>query len=172
MKQTIKSYVDVMQFLNEQINDLTYQQADKLLKILIQNFVSTLPQDWLDNELADEKPFYQKLASLLHHDNWDITQIAAQLTELDAIMDAMGENYPHNTDAYALALLTMVDYYLQFCEDREHFRGFTMGVVDEYLTMADFEADAQDTDRWLDYPQIAQAFDTVKHAFTQVKSTC
>lgn len=167
--KTMKSYVDVISFLNTQISELNFEQAVTFVQRLIKDFVKKLPSDWLDNELLDEKPFYRTLAQLLTEPHWELSQLTAQIAGLDTIMDAMGEDYPHNTDAYALAVLTMVDYYLQIFDNSEQFQGFVMGVVDEYMNMADFEAQDADSDNWLEAPPIAQAVTTITNLLEQVK---
>lgn len=173
----MKSYDQVTNFISAEIDKLSLDEQIRFLQRLIYQFVKELPSDWLDGELAQEKPHYQAIYNQIVNQTWQKSTIEDALTELDNIMFGMGANYPHNTDDRILLALELLDYWLVlkgFEQKSTKHNTIVISAIMGYLSYFEELVEHQtnttpDFDTWLDYPQTKHGFEMLELALNQVK---
>lgn len=171
----MKTYNDVTNFIGEKITALSLAEQIQFLQNLMYQFVNNLPDDWLDNELDSEKPHYQAIFQQIFEQTWQSDIIESELSALDDIMWAMGENYPHSTSDEILLVMELLDYWLvlqDFEQKSPESDTVTLSATISYLSYFDelVENDTGETadiDNWLTYPQTAYGFEMVKSALAK-----
>ena len=185
----MKSYIDVTNFMGQQINQLSLTQQIAFLQHLIGQFVHELPNDWLDHELDSEKPHYQALFAQIINHTWHTDSIEQQLTALDDIMFALGDAYPHNTSEAILLILDMLGFYQSLIATEEKSALSNCWVIlstESYLDYHDklaegsanqLENDGEQSydegisfDNWLAHPLTQSAFQHITHALKSAKN--
>lgn len=174
----MKSYVDVTNFISQQIASLSLTEQIRFLQHLLEQFVRDFPADWLAAELEHEKPHYQAIFEQISHQTWQADVIEQQLGLLDDIMFAMGDAYPHRTSEAILVMMDILGYYLSLIATKQKSDvsdGWTtlsaiayLDYMDEYCNLGD-NGDT-DFDNWLDNPNTAIAFDHLKASLAQANA--
>ena len=173
----MKSYIDVTNFMGQQINQLSLTQQIAFLQHLIGQFVHELPNASLDH-----------FAQIINH-TWHTDSIEQQLTALDDIMFALGDAYPHNTSEAILLILDMLGFYQSLIATEEKSalsNGWVILSTESYLDYHDklaegsanqLENDGEQSydegisfDNWLAHPLTQSAFQHITHALKSAKN--
>lgn len=190
------SYNALMGYLSQAVPILTQPQRIQVAQQLITYFVQHLPTDWLAQELPNEQPHYETLATLVSTQTWQVAALTQALNALDDIMWQMGDAYPHSTGDYPLQLLVLLDHYLQLVADVDTDAAPTPAnrslaepqngqqpqvqaaamimLIDEFLGFYEKQVEMQQghpvqLDHWLDYLPIGHAFAHLKTALEATK---
>lgn len=168
----MKTYNDVTNFIGDKVPQLSLAEQINFVQKLIYQFVKDLPNDWVDGELDNEKPFYKTIFDEIINQSWQDDVIEQQLSDLDNLMWDMGEDYPHCTSEAILLLMELLDNWLvlskieQKSEDSDN---MTLQSAVSFLNYFDLLVDEEtgelaDNDDWLQYSQTKQGFDLLKSA--------
>lgn len=173
----MKSYDQVTNFIGAEIDKLSLDEQIRFLQRLIYQFVKELPSDWLDGELAQEKPHYQAIYNQIVNQTWQKSLIEDALTELDNIMFDMGDDYPHRTSEEIFVIMDMLGFYLSLTEVEQKSDisdSWTTLATIAYVDYADrlpsYDDEIADFENWLDYTDTAQAFENVENSLEYAKN--